>query len=356
MKSISSVFAALAVFLLLGLPAMAQPEVYGIGTDLDIIKFEEGEVVEPEAIPFNDSVLYSINPNTGAPTEIGPISGYTQCTGLDIHPVTEVLYAVCNIIETNGEVMDTNSESFGTKLLTLNNDTGQATEIGALDLPRGDFVSDISFRSDGTLFAHINGSLAKAEEDITTSLLSANTLGIIDTQTGNLTILGSTGSDDFWSAIGFTPTDLLIQCTDNDNFPGVANSLNQTTGHATFLENLIYPPQFDGVSTILSKDFDLSSGQFLAFLEPRGECCDDILLTNNHTPPGSYLVRINSNNGDIDLIGQTSGFEERFGAIAVSSQRAQVPTLSEYGLILTVVMLLGVAVVFLRRRQAKSEI
>jgi hypothetical protein len=237
--------------------------------------------------------------------------------------------------------------------------TGEGTEVGPLgDFGTGDFISDISFRSDGTLFAHINGNFFGAAGDASSRTVNANSLGIINTDTGNLTILGPTGSDDFWSAIGFTNIDDLIQCTSNREITGVANILNQLTGNASFLENLIYPPEFDEINTINSKDFDLSSGHFLAFLDSEGVCCDEMTVTNNHAPQGNFLVRINKDNGDIELIGQTSEPGNRFGAIAVLSEEIirEVPTLSEYGLILTVVMLLGVAVVFLRRRQTTSGI
>jgi len=45
--------------------------------------------------------------------------------------------------------------------------------------------------------------------------------------------------------------------------------------------------------------------------------------------------------------------ESQFAALAVRNEKmvAEVPTLSEYGAVATVTLLLGIAVIFLRRRQ-----
>ena len=99
----------------------------------------------------------------------------------------------------------------------------------------------------------------------------------------------------------------------------------------------------------------------IGFLESTGSIWfpgDEIVgSTRNDAPVGTFLVTIDED-GDIALRGQTSGPEEQFRAITVLSKKipTEVPTLSEYGLIITFVLFLGAAVVFLRRRQAKSGI
>ncbi|GJM15017.1 MAG: hypothetical protein DHS20C13_03440 [Thermodesulfobacteriota bacterium] len=359
MKSLVRLFLVLTLFVVSALPAMAQLKIYGIGTESQIKELPPEEVVEPRLSPFLDSVLYSINLNTGTPTEIGTINGYTRCTGLDIHPDTGEFFAVCEKIEENGvdPILLTRNGLFNSYLLILDPNTGQATEIGSLELGRGDFVSDISFRSDGTLFAHLNGEGNALEAENTTNTVSANSLAIINTQTGNLTVLGPTGSDDTWSAIGFNGMDTLFQCTDNRNTPGAINILNQTTGNATFIDNLIYPPEFIiGDNIIGSKDFD-GIGDFFAVLAHLGNGIGPEATTNG-IENGNFLVTIDQFNGDIDVIGFIADETNQFAALVVRGEQlvAEVPTLSEYGLIATVVMLLGVAVVFLRRRQAKLEI
>jgi len=361
MKSISSVFLIITLFFLSVLPTIAQTEIYAIGTTFNNEEpLSKGAEAETRISPFLDSVLYLINPSTGQPIFIGPITGYTRCTGLDIHPETGQFFAVCDV---NGDIGDgvllTRNGVFGPHLLILDPETGQPTDVGALELSRGDRVSDISFRSDGTLFAHMNAINFLGEEaETTTNTLNANSLAIIDTNNANVTFLGETGIEDIFSAIGFTNTDTLIQCTDNENPPGVANILNQTTGQATFLENLVYPPGFEGFNTVGSKDFDDSLGHFFALLFHGAQERGAALLTSGLIA-GNFLVTIDQDNGNIDIVGLISEREEQFGAIAVLAQPqpiAEVPTLSEYGLILTVVMLLGAAVLVLRRRQFKSNI
>ena len=179
-------------------------------------------------------------------------------------------------------------------LLKIDETSGLPTEIGPLELSRSDFVSDISFRSDGVLFAHINGPNVHMTLDNSTRTLDANKLGTINTQSGKFSALGDTGLDDIWSAIGFTEPDDLIQCTDNAQSTGVANYLNQTNGNATFLADLIYPPQFVDTNTIGSKDFDLASGQFFGFLESTGSIWfpgdNTFASIRNDAPVGTFLV------------------------------------------------------------------
>ncbi len=361
MKSIRSIFFVLSVFLLFGTFARAQTDIWAIGTNFNFETHPTDTTGKVE--PFSDSIFYKIDPQTGIPMEIGPITGYTLCTGLDIHPISGEFFAVCDKIDENGmhPVMEQKLLLFSSMLLKIDETSGLPTEIGPLELSHSDIVSDISFRSDGVLFAHINGSNVHMAAGNSTRTFDANKLGTINTQSGKFSALGDTGLEDIWSAIGFTEPDDLIQCTDNAHSTGVANILNQSNGNATFLANLIYPPQFVDTNIIGSKDFDLASGQFFGFLESTGPIWfpgdETAASTRNDAPVGTFLVTIDED-GDIALRGQTSGPEEQFRAITVLSKKipTEVPTLSEYGLIITFVLFLGAAVVFLRRRQVKSGI
>lgn len=359
MKSIRSLFFVLSVFLLFGTYAKAQTDIWAIGTNSNFKTVPTD--ITGKVGHLSDSIFYKIDPQTGIPMEIGPITGYAPCTGLDIHPITGEFFAVCGkIVE---EVMMTERAGFfSSTLLKIDETSGQPTEIGPLELSHYDTVSDISFRSDGVLFAHINGPNIHMGAGHSTRSDDANKLGTINTQSGKFSALGSTGSRDTWSAIGFTEFDELIQCTDNTHDTGVANTLNQNNGMATFLADLLYPLQFVDTNIIGSKDFDLASGQFFGFLYSTGLIWfpgDEVPFnsTSNDAPVGTFLVTIDED-GDIALRGQTSGPEEQFRAITVSSKKipTEVPTLSEYGLIVTFVLFLGAAVVFLRRRQVKSGI
>jgi hypothetical protein len=92
------------------------------------------------------SNFYSIDPATGAATLIGPI-GFRAVSAMDFHPRTGVLYATGRRV--SGSLL---------VLITINPLTGAGTEIGPLD--SGFNVQDMSFRnSDAVLFAYHLGSL-----------------------------------------------------------------------------------------------------------------------------------------------------------------------------------------------------
>lgn len=357
MRSICSMFILFTVLLVSGLPAFAQSEIYAIGTQFN----REIDPREPDAdqriTPFLDSILYTLDPNTGLPTVVGTIEGYTRCTGFDIHPVTEEFLAVCDRNEEREEEPGvlTNNGFFDTYLLKLDPLTGQPTEVGPIELPRGDFISDMSFRSDGTLFVHLNAETNGENEEATTNTVLANSLGILNTANANLTILGQTGSDDNFSGIAFNAMDTLLQCTDNGQIPGVINTLNQSNGIATFLANLNYPPEFIfGQNIVPSKDLDESSGDIIAIFAHLGNGVGPETVTNGEVN-GNFLANIDPN-GDIDIIGFIADDFNQFGALAVLAQPkplVEVPTLSEYGLMAAVVLLLGASVLVLRRRQIK---
>lgn len=364
MKSNITLVLVLAFFLTFTAKSMAQPEIFAIGTEVITPTpkaFVIGDEIGTDATPFLESVLYSIDPATAVATMIGAIEGFTRCTGLDIHPQTGEFFAVCEKVDENGEepILLTNGEEFNAYLLVLDQATAAPLEVGAIQLSRGDFISDISFRQDGTLFAHLNSEFANEENEVTTNTIAANSLGIINTQSAALTILGPTGSEDSWSAIGFEGSGLLVQSTDNRSVPSVANVLDQTSGDSSLLTGFNFPVDFNGWVIIASKDFDNSSNQFYGLLAHLSDTIEpDPDVTANAVEDGNYLVTINHATGQIFDIGLIAGIDNQFGALAVRSELIinEVPTLSEYGLIATVVLLLGASVVFLRRRQLKSNI
>ncbi len=109
----------------------------------------------------SESSLYKIHPLTGNATLVGPI-GFNDVGGMDFHPLTGILYAVGR-----------RPASAVVVLLTIDPATGKGTEVMPLpiDCPnagpggdpavqcrndifgRGGPVEDVSFRSDGVLFA-----------------------------------------------------------------------------------------------------------------------------------------------------------------------------------------------------------
>ncbi len=406
MRVISSVIIAFVMVLLLGVSANAQTEIYGIGSfdgRLDpCCPPCDGPVCEVcicddtfdtnQIIGFlGESAFYQVNPINGNPIFIG-YTGFAGCRGLDIHPTTGDFYAVCNRFEIHGppgppgmnKELDTNEEEIGQVLVHIDPNTGQGTEIGPLGdgigaiFSRSGFISDISFDSTGELYAHLNTlnvvyvPLPADPAEKTSSGVTDNTLGTIDLLTGTFQPVGPTGSKDFISAIGFSNIGELIQCANFNNFdrrlveqenniildPSFTNinSLNINTGLATFIEQAAFPPDVAGhFNVITSKDADDSTGVFYAFLNTEFDNWIFDADTKN-IDNGTYLVRINPSNGNVDIIGQTSLAFETFAAIAVRSNIRDVPTMSEYGLMATAVLLLGAATLYLRRRKAQTEV
>jgi hypothetical protein len=115
-------------------------------------------------------VLYTVDPLTAAFTMVAPITtgaGAIGLTGLAFDPLNGVLYGITGLESANSP----------RTLVTINPATGAATVIGTLTDPFFGTVglTDISFRSDGTLFG------------------SDNRLFTINLATGGLTLIGSTG-------------------------------------------------------------------------------------------------------------------------------------------------------------------
>jgi hypothetical protein len=119
-------------------------------------------------------VLYTVNPLTAAFTQVAPIlagGNAIGMTGLAFDPLNSVLYGITGFESPNSP----------RSLVTINPTTGAATIVGTLiDNPANGAVglSDISFRSDGTLFG-----IGVGDELYTINLAS-----------GALTLVGSTGN------------------------------------------------------------------------------------------------------------------------------------------------------------------
>ncbi|HUJ08429.1 MAG TPA: PEP-CTERM sorting domain-containing protein [Verrucomicrobiae bacterium] len=94
--------------------------------------------------PGGAANFYKVNPDTGAATLIGAI-GFNQVGAIDFDPSGGALYAVGNRVSDGTQV-----------LLTINPTTGAGTEIGPTTLSGN--VQDISFRnSDDALFGYSGG-------------------------------------------------------------------------------------------------------------------------------------------------------------------------------------------------------
>ncbi|MEY2539870.1 MAG: hypothetical protein QOG67_3610 [Verrucomicrobiota bacterium] len=122
--------------------------------------------------------LYTINPSTAASSLVGPIintsgSGAIGLTGLDFDPLDGTLYGItANSTSANGNTV-------AKSLVTIDPATALATVIGSLGVAN----TDISFRSDGTLFGFQSNETAGSIHSMTK----------INLGTGVSTVLGSSG-------------------------------------------------------------------------------------------------------------------------------------------------------------------
>jgi uncharacterized repeat protein (TIGR01451 family) len=111
------------------------------------------------------AVLFQINPNNGAATMVGPI-GFERVSAMDFGP-GGTLFAT-------GERMDGSDTNV---LLTIDPCTGAGTEVGPTNVTGtgfGDVLADISFRrADGVLFAYIESGDALGTINTATGALTA---------------------------------------------------------------------------------------------------------------------------------------------------------------------------------------
>jgi hypothetical protein len=207
------------------------------------------------------STLYSIDPTNGAATAIGPI-GFNRVGGIDFNLQTGILYGVGHRTSDNAFV-----------LVTIDPTTGLGTEVGALGagISSGVGVQDISFRSDGVLFAFINASIYT-----------------IDTSTGAATLLGPVASFQNGNALGFTPTDTLLSVNEVD-----VRTVNQTTGATSFVVATSYLGPLNDEPRTNAMDLDTATGKFWASVA-------------NHRPvTTSYLAMVDPATGVVTAIGPT---------------------------------------------------
>jgi hypothetical protein len=168
------------------------------------------------------SVLYMLDPATGAVVSTIGSTGYSHVTGLAFHPFTGVLYGVTS----GGEEFSTLSQ-----LLILDPFTGAGTPVGPTGFTSG--VPDISFSPGGVLYAwYENG------DDLAT----------IDLTTGAGTVLGDAGISTARTGLAFNSAgrlwtkddDLLYEISPADGTP-----IGSVTISVSGLHNALVFNQFD---------------------------------------------------------------------------------------------------------------
>jgi hypothetical protein len=232
------------------------------------------------------ATLYKIDSTTGAASPVG-VTGFDRVGAIDFNPLNGILYGIG---------ADPVSGSFN--LIRINTATGLATAVGPLGVDiRPGAMSDMSFRSDGTLYA-IDG---------------LNSVYTVNTSTGAATLLGGVSSFPSGNALAFSLTDTLYKVDIE-----AAYIVNQTNGSGTFVTSMNYPNATDRANGM---DFDPATGVLFASVRhgPFGPGFVD------HGPadmPFNYLATIDLTTGNVTTVGQTV---DSLDALAVQPAVPSVP-------------------------------
>ena len=218
------------------------------------------------------SNLYSIDPTTGAATLIGPIvagpTNFCFISAMDFDPTTRILYAQGYEDGVTGV------------LLTIDPTTGAATVVGpSVGLSGNGDIADMSFRSDGALYAMAGGGG-----------LGNVPVYTIDKSTGTVTLLGPSNTSGSGNGIAFSPSDVLFHANGTD-----LHTLDQTTGAATLVAGLTWPSgpcSLAGHPRVAAMDFQPGTGTLFGVLN---HCGDSVW----------HLGTIDTATGDVTDIGQT---------------------------------------------------
>ena len=217
--------------------------------------------------PSGPSTFYSIDAETGAATAIGAI-GFAR-VGAMAFDASGTLYAIGRRPSDGRNV-----------LITINTTTGAGTEIGPTgveNLGFGDTISDISFRhSDGVLYAYLE---------------AGDGLGVINKQTGAVTVLGRSFVSCCGNGMAFSLNDVLFHSNETD-----LHTLDQVTGRATLVTAMVFPAATANFPRINAMDFQPGTGILYGSL-------------NNGTAGqfDNYLVTVNTTTGVVTIIGRTVG-------------------------------------------------
>jgi len=216
-------------------------------------------------------VLYTVNPTTAAFTMVAPITtstGAIGMTGMAFDPLNGVLYGVTGL----------ESPTSPRNLVTINPLTGAATVVGSLmDVTNPGFsvgLSDISFRSDGTLFG-----------------LSPSSLFTVNLATGGLMSIGSTGGNNPGGALAFNSAGTLYTAS---SAAGNLSTLNPATGARTtgpLLTNSPHAGNLGAMNAFAFSGADVLYGT------------DSDRAQNGATTVAVNLVTINTTTGVVTNIG-----------------------------------------------------
>ncbi len=224
------------------------------------------------------SSLYSINISTGAGTLIGA-TGFSGVGGLAFSP-GGVLYGIAAPVNSEVLVQPARGASprlvaSGRQLITINTTTGAGTLVGGTGVTQG--FSDLTFRSDGVLFAITGGGQ----------------LYTINTSTGLATAVGSNQGGVTGGGLAFNSSNVLY-LADFD----ALYTVNTTTGVRTFVKDLNFSQFSNPDNTRISgMQFHPANGTLYAavltdFFDPFGSVNLSSGLVTNIGNPGVLLEGI----------------------------------------------------------------
>jgi len=291
-----------AIFILF--TGVAHAELYGVAQEEEL---RSAETETPRIIGFGESSLYSIDPDTGNATLIGP-TGFYFCRGMDFQPGTNVLFAGC-FDETDSQV-----------LVIIDILSGNGTLVGPLNTDG--LLQDFSFSGDGTLFGYFRAK-------------PGNFLARINIHTGEVTFIGNSGLSGEGNGIGFDQFNELF-LAQTDMIPSLY-LLNQSSGLASLVTDLTLPPLDEGFPLINSLDLNPVTDVMFGSLDIQN-------FAYEH-----YLITINTSTGDVTNVGETV---EGLEAIAFLNPRvSNIPVMSEYGMAAVGLALLSISILALYRRK-----
>lgn len=215
-------------------------------------------------------VLYTVNPTTAAFTAVAPIlvgGSSIGMTGLAFSPANGVLYGVTGF----------ESPNFKRTLVTIDPATGAATVVGAiLDPQFGSSVglTDLSFRSDGTLFG-----------------ITPNDMYTINLTNAALTTIGPTGEGAPGGGLAFNPAGTLFSA---GSATGTLDTLNTSTGARTVGPTLTNSPHAGTLGAMNALAFN-SAGTLFGSDSDRAQ--------NGATTVAVDLVTINTATGVVTNVG-----------------------------------------------------
>jgi DNA-binding beta-propeller fold protein YncE len=313
--------------------------------------FEGGTVEKSNAVDDNTNriaavidgtVLYRIDPVTGQTIKIGE-TGMFQCTGMDFHPTTRELYAACYNRDVVLEEANTKLLAGDVYLVKINTMTGEAREIGptgVVPVFGARAITDLSFRSDGTLLGH-----AQAE--------GGSILGTIDLRTGEFTQIGVFEAEIMPGGLAFSADGRLYSAdTYTDTWIAAIHMRDQSTGDGSAPTNLNLALEEGQSPLVTSMDLNPADEMIYGYLLDQG-VRRSAELNSQRLLEMSYIVVIDPATGNVDF---RTPIEETVYAIAFRPALtvSNIPTMGEWGLIALSGLMLAGAVLVLRRRYRSS--